>query len=53
MAERINSAWTAWKFPNAKEYPLVVTQEKVEIPYTEQPSPSKPKTRKRRIRKEK
>ena len=53
MAERINSAWIAWKFPNAKEYPLVVTQEKVEIPYTEKPSPSKPKTRKRRIRKEK
>jgi hypothetical protein len=54
MAERINSAWIAWKFPKAKEYPLMVTQEKVEIPYQEPTkNVGKPKTKKRTNRKEK
>ena len=42
MAERINSAWMDYKFPNAAQFPLVVTREKIEIPYV-----SKPKTAKR------
>ena len=54
MAERINSAWIAWKFPKAKEYPLMVTQEKVEIPYQKKTkNVGKPKTKKRTNRKEK
>lgn len=41
MAERINSAWMDWKFPNAVKFPLVVSQSKIEIPFE-----SKPKTKK-------
>jgi hypothetical protein len=38
FAERINSAWIDWKFPNAYEVPLAITREKIEIPF------SKPET---------
>lgn len=33
MAERINSAWIDWKFPNAAKYPLVVSSEKIEVEF--------------------
>ena len=33
FAERINSAWIDWKFPNAYEFPLKVTHDKIEIPF--------------------
>ena len=49
MAERINSAWMDYKFPNAVQFPLVVTQEKIEVPFVE----SKPKTSKRTNKKDK
>ena len=41
MAERINSAWMDWKFPNAAQFPLAVTQEKIEIPFVSKPQPKK------------
>ena len=50
MAERINSAWMDWKFPNAVQFPLVVSQEKIEIPFkqaNQRVSDGKPKTKKR------
>ena len=46
MAERINSAWMDYKFPNAVQFPLVVTREKIEIPFD-----GKPKTKKSTNRK--
>jgi hypothetical protein len=49
MAERINSAWMDYKFPNAAQFPLRVTQEKIEVPFVG----GKPQTAKRRNRKEK
>jgi hypothetical protein len=33
FAERINSAWIDWKFTHAFEVPLVITREKIEIPF--------------------
>jgi hypothetical protein len=42
FAERINSAWIDWKFPNAYEVPLTVTRDKIEIPFDE----SKPTAKK-------
>ena len=54
MAERINSAWMDYKFPNAVQFPLTVTREKIEIPFKpgkdaskrEQSGVGKPKTKK-------
>ena len=43
FAERINSAWIDWKFPNAYEVPLKITSNKIEIPY----ETGKPATAKR------
>jgi hypothetical protein len=50
MAERINSAWMEYKFPVAAQFPLRVTQEKIEVPFV---CGGKPMTVKRRNRKEK
>ena len=50
MAERINSAWMDYKFPDAAQFPLRVTQEKIEVPFV---GGGKPLTAKRRNRKEK
>ena len=50
MAERINSAWMDYKFPNAAQFPLRITQDKIEVPFV---GGGKPQTAKRRIRKEK
>lgn len=47
MAERINSAWMDYKFPNAIQVSLKVTQEKIEVPFVA----SKPQQPKRRLRK--
>lgn len=44
FAERINSAWIDWKFPNAYEFTLKVTHEKIEIPFETE---SKPASKKR------
>ena len=44
FAERINSAWIDWKFPNAYEVPLKVTHDKIEIPFETE---SKPTAKKR------
>lgn len=44
MAERINSAWMDYKFPNAAQFPLTVTHEKIEIPFV---GGGKPKAQKR------
>jgi hypothetical protein len=48
MAERINSAWMDYKFPNAAQFPLTVTHEKIEIPFV---GGGKPQTQKRTNRK--
>ena len=32
FAERINSAWMDWKFPNAVKFPLVITRDKIDPP---------------------
>ena len=49
MAERINSAWMDYKFPNAAQFQLAVTQEKIEVPFVS----GKPQTQKRTNRKRK
>lgn len=40
FAERINSAWIDWKFPNAYEVPLKVTRDKIEIPFETESKPT-------------
>ena len=40
FAERINSAWMEWKFPNALQLPLKMTAEKI-APNFEEPKPVK------------
>jgi hypothetical protein len=40
FAERINSAWIDWKFPNAYEFPLIVTHDKIEIPFETEGKPT-------------
>ena len=40
FAERINSAWIDWKFQNAYEFPLIVTHDKIEIPFETESKPT-------------
>jgi len=48
MAERINSAFVDWKFPNAVKVPMVYTHEKIEV----NPAPSSPrKTKSKKVKK--